>query len=69
MAQLLEWVEEEVEPHLPPDVAQDFKGQLRAKLNALATDACEMLELQPGEQINGLVLEQRNKLSATGHRG
>lgn len=68
MAQILELFEETIEPHVPPGDAQDFKGHLRGKLNALALDAQDMLNLKPGEDVNALTLELRNRLSANGVR-
>lgn len=68
MAQVLEKFERELLPHLPADLngeVQDFKGFVRAKINALATDAVDLLELGDTQQ-NGLALEFRDRLSPTG---
>lgn len=67
MAQVLEAFEERVEPHLPPDAEgdkQDFKARVRAALNALASEACDVIA--SGGQVNGLALEMRDQLSPTG---
>lgn len=64
MAQLLEDFEKNVQPHLPPDVAEDFKGMTRRKLHALALDACEIIHLKPGEEMNGVAVELRDRLGA-----
>jgi hypothetical protein len=66
MAQLLELFEEDVEPHLPPAVAIEFKGIVRRKLHALALDACEIINLQPGEELNGEVVALRDRMHAEG---
>lgn len=66
MAQLLEYFEEHVESHLPDEVAQDFKRMVRRKMNAVAVDACEIMSLKPGEEINGVMTELRDKLHPEG---
>jgi hypothetical protein len=66
MAQLLEDFEKHVEPHLPPGVAAQFKGTVRRKLHALALDACEIISLKPGEELNGHVVELRDRLHIEG---
>lgn len=69
MAQVLERFEEVLEPALKGaglnGEIQDFKGLVRARMNALATDAVDVME--PGEQVqNGVALELRDRLSPTG---
>lgn len=67
MAQILERFEETIEPHLPPEAAgdcQDFKGLVRARLTALATDAAGIIGLEV--QINPLSQEMKDSLSPTG---
>lgn len=66
MAQLLEDFEEHVEPHLSAEIATNFKGMVRRKLHALALDACEIISLAPGEEINGAVIELRDRMHAEG---
>jgi hypothetical protein len=63
MAQLLEQFERDVEPHIPPEAADQFKGTVRQKLHALALDACEIMSLQPGEELNGAAVELRDQVS------
>jgi hypothetical protein len=72
MAQILDQFEQEVEPHLPSDVAENFKGTIRRKLHALALDACEVMTLKPGEAINGAFIELRDRIQGDArdpHRG
>jgi hypothetical protein len=64
MAVVLEDFEANVEPHLPADVAAQFKGIVRRKLHALALDACEIISLKPGEELNGHAIELRDQLQA-----
>lgn len=66
MAQLLEDFEKNVEPLIPSDVAAQFKGTVRRKLHALALDACEIISLQPGEELNGAVIELRDRMHVEG---
>lgn len=66
MAQLLDEFESQVQPHLPIEVAERFKGTVRRKLHALAIDACEIINLQPGEELNGAVIELRDRMHAEG---
>lgn len=63
LAQLLEAFEELVEPQTNnPDLVADFKGLVRAKMNALAVDAIDVMNLQVGEEINGFALETTDRL-------
>lgn len=67
MAQTLEAFETHIEPHLPPEAAgavQDFKGLVRARMNAVAVDAVEIFELDGAR--NGVALDLRDALSPTG---
>jgi len=67
MAQTLEAFEQQIAPHLPAEAAgavQDFKGLVRARMNALAVDAVEIFTLDTVP--NGVALEQRDALSPTG---
>jgi hypothetical protein len=65
MAQVLESFEEKLEPALIGlDLAgevQNFKGLVRARMNALATDAVEVYSLDGTP--NGLALEVRDQLA------
>lgn len=68
MAQTLEAFETQIEPHLPAELAgevQDFKGLVRARMNALAIDAVEIFSVED-TAINGVAVEMRDRLSATG---
>lgn len=57
-----------VEPHLAATAVtaiRDFKGLLRARFNALSTDAIDLMSL--GDvQINGFAVDMRDRLSPTG---
>lgn len=67
MAQVLEVFEQDIEPLLPKEAAgvvQDFKGLVRARMNALATDATEIFSLD--EVRNGVAEDIRDALSPTG---
>ena len=68
MAQVLEQFERDVEPHLPDGVADQFKGTVRQKLHALALDACEIMSLQPGEEMNQAAVDLRDQLSESDQR-
>ena len=63
LAQLLEAFEELVEPHTT-DAASiaDFKGLVRAKMNALAVDAIDVMNLRADEAINGYAIETTDRL-------
>lgn len=63
MAQLLEDFEEKLEPRLPADVAKTFKGTVRRKMNALATDVCELLELGD-DAMNGYARDMKDRVHA-----
>jgi hypothetical protein len=65
MAQVRERFEVEVQALLPESAAgavQDFKGLVRARMNALATDAVEIMQLGD-ERQNGLALDIRDRLT------
>lgn len=68
MAQVLEAFEEQIEPLLPEsanDERQNFKGLVRARINALATDAVDLMSLS-GQEQNGVALDLRDQLHPTG---
>lgn len=57
-----------VEPHLPAGAVKairDFKGLLRARFNALSTDAIDLMSLGDVE-FNGFAVDIRDRLSPTG---
>jgi hypothetical protein len=69
MAQTLEHFEQRIEPHLGPELAgavQDFKGLVRARFNALATDSVDIMSLSDAGAVNGAALDLRDQLSPTG---
>jgi molybdopterin synthase catalytic subunit len=71
LAQVLEHFEEHIEqPFLPASAAgavQDFKGLVRARMNALAVDALEIMALEDRAMaVNGAAQELRESLSPTG---
>lgn len=69
MAQVLEAFERDLEPALKEaglqDECEDFKGLFRRRINALAVDAVEVLELGDTAQ-NGAAQDLRDQLSPTG---
>lgn len=70
MAQILEGFEEELEPALIEagleSRVNDFKGLVRARITALATDAATVIRLGDDAIQNGLTLELRDQLHPTG---
>lgn len=67
MAKILAKFEETVEPTLKAQgkdkEIEDFKGYVRQKMNALAIDAGEIIELKPGETLNWAAVELRDRLT------
>lgn len=66
MAQLLELFEKSIEPHVPAPAAQKFKSEVRRKVNALAVDACDVMNLDSNTVINGAAQDVRDRLFADG---
>lgn len=66
MAQALDRFDALAGPHLPQDVADEVKGIFRSKMHALALDSIEVIQLKPGEEINGHVIELRDRLHIEG---
>jgi hypothetical protein len=69
MAQTLEAFEADIEPHLPVEAAgkiQSFKGLVRARMNALATDAVDIISLGETAELNGVAQELRDQVSPVG---
>jgi hypothetical protein len=63
LAQLLEAFEDLVEPQTTNRESVDtFKGLVRAKMNALAVDAIDLMNLQEGVEVNGLAIETTDRL-------
>jgi hypothetical protein len=67
MAKILAKFEETVEPVLRAEgkdqEIEDFKGYVRQKMNALAIDASEIIELKPGETLNWAAVELRDRVN------
>lgn len=68
MAQLLEEFELKVEPLVSAQVADDFKSYVRRKMNALAADAVELLELED-KAMNELATDLKDRLFPDGPPG
>ncbi len=66
MAQALDYFDAEAAQYLPPDVADEVKGIFRRKMHALALDACELLAMKEGEELNGHIVELRDRLHVEG---
>ena len=66
MAQLLELFEKSIEPHVPEQAAQKFKSEVRRKVNALAVDACDIMNLDENTVINGAAQDVRDRLFVDG---
>lgn len=64
LAQLLEAFEDLVEPQTTDaDAVATFKGLVRAKMNALAVDAIETMNLVlSGQEVNGAAIELADRL-------
>lgn len=62
MAQSLDEFEREVEPHLPEEVATNFKAFVRRKLNSFATDLIEALQMGTGMVENAAARDIRDRL-------
>lgn len=63
MAQVLEEFEQKVEPHLPAEVATEFKALFRRKLHVFASDVIEQLEATAEGMIqNGSAVALRDRL-------
>lgn len=62
MGRVLGRFDEHVAPHLPQEVADEFKGEVRAALHGFALDCCEIISLSPGEEQNGHAVELRDRL-------
>lgn len=63
MAQTLEDFERLVEPLIPEEVANEFKGTVRRKMNALAVDVLEVMPPNTPIEVNGYAREMRDKIS------
>jgi hypothetical protein len=68
LAQTMEAFEQLIEPHLsgiPASDVADFKGLIRAKYNALATDAADAMNLTDSA-LNGYAVELTDRLFPNG---
>ena len=68
MAQVLEAFERDIEPNLPSGMegeTQSFKGLVRARINALASDSVDIMALD-GSVPNGAAQDLRDRLHPTG---
>lgn len=63
MAQTLEDFERLIEPLIPKEVANEFKGTVRRKMNALAVDVVEVFPPDTPIEINGYAREMRDKIA------
>ncbi len=69
MAQVLEDFEQRIEPHLPESAAKEvdgFKGLVRMRMNALATDAVDISSLGENGAQNEMGQEIRDRLHPAG---
>lgn len=65
MAQTLEVFEETIEPLVTKEVAANFKALVRRKMNALATDCIDLLELEDKAK-NGVAQDIADRLFPDG---
>lgn len=61
MAQTLEEFEKHIEPLVPAEVASHFKALVRRKMNALAADVIELIELEDKAK-NGVAQDIADRL-------
>jgi hypothetical protein len=67
LAQLMESFEALVEPQTTnPESVAEFKGLVRAKMNALAVDATDVMNLREDQEINGFAIETTDRLYPNG---
>lgn len=63
LAQLMEGFEELVEPQTSNEAAvSEFKGLVRQKMNALAVDATDLINLDDNQEINGYAIDTTDRL-------
>lgn len=65
MAQTLEVFEEELEPLLPKEAAENFKALVRRKLNGFASDMVALIS-DPGKALNGAAQDTKDRLYPDG---
>lgn len=70
LAQILDHFEKHIEPHLGPEAGadvQDFKGLVRARMNALAVDCTDLMKLgDEALEQNGVAQDLRDRIDPTG---
>ena len=66
MAQLLELFEKSIEPHVPAPAAEKFKAEVRRKVNALAVDACDVMNMDSEQVFNGAAQDVKDRVFADG---
>lgn len=69
MAKILARFEETLESELrkagtPESEIEDFKGYVRQKMNAMAVDICQVVDLKPGEEINAVAVDLRDRVTS-----
>lgn len=72
MVSLLSEFEREIERHVRPGNAKaiaDFKRSCREKLNGLTFLACELMKLEPGEEMNQHIVDLAEKLQFDANGG
>lgn len=67
MAQLLTAFEEDVEPLVSKEVAEKFKVLVRRKMNALAVDTVDLMNLESKAEVrNGAAQDLRDRTFVDG---
>lgn len=66
MAQLLELFEQSIEPHVPAPAAEKFKSECRRKLNALAVDAVDVMNMDESTLLNGAAQDVKDRIFVDG---
>lgn len=66
MAQLLELFEKSIEPHVPAPAAEKFKSEVRRKVNALAVDACDVMNIDQNTLLNGVAQDAKDRVFVDG---
>jgi hypothetical protein len=72
MVSLLSEFERHIERHVAPGNSKaiaDFKRSCREKLNGITFLACELMKLQPGEEINQHIVDLAEKLQFDANGG
>lgn len=64
MAQVLTAYDEQVAPWVPAEQSEEFKREVRRKINALAADAKEVHGLGKDTELNGVAVQLRDQTGA-----